>query len=49
MTAARRVIPIDPGTNRTYHYWHVFVPGSSPGRSTAFVLTAPSILGMVSV
>jgi isoamylase len=22
-----RVIPIDPLTNRTYHYWHVFVPG----------------------
>ena len=22
-----RVIRIDPSTNRTYHYWHVFVPG----------------------
>ena len=22
-----RVIPIDPQINRTYHYWHVFVPG----------------------
>src|SRR3712207_5040718 len=22
-----RVIPIDPIDNRTYHYWHVFVPG----------------------
>ena len=22
-----RVIPIDPAANRTYHYWHVFVPG----------------------
>jgi isoamylase len=22
-----RVIPIDPLANRTYHYWHVFVPG----------------------
>ena len=21
-----RVIPIDPLTNRTYHYWHLFVP-----------------------
>ena len=21
-----RVIRIDPSTNRTYHYWHVFVP-----------------------
>jgi glycogen operon protein len=24
---AKRVISIDPATNRTYHYWHVFVPG----------------------
>jgi len=22
-----RVIDLDPRTNRTYHYWHVFVPG----------------------
>jgi glycogen operon protein len=22
-----RSITIDPATNRTYHYWHVFVPG----------------------
>ena len=22
-----RVIAIDPFVNRTYHYWHVFVPG----------------------
>ena len=26
---------IDPATNRTYHYWHVFVPGVRPGSSTA--------------
>ena len=25
-----RVIPMDPA-NRTYHYWHVFVPGALPG------------------
>ena len=23
--------PIDPATNRTYHYWHVFVPGIAAG------------------
>ena len=23
----KRVISIDPATNRTYHYWHVFVSG----------------------
>jgi isoamylase len=22
-----RVVPIDPAANRTYHYWHVLVPG----------------------
>jgi glycogen operon protein len=27
-----RVIPIDPVTSRTYHYWHVFVPGVQPGQ-----------------
>jgi len=27
-----RVIRIDPATNRTYHYWHVFVPGLEPGQ-----------------
>ena len=27
-----RVISIDPAANRTYHYWHVFVPGVQPGQ-----------------
>ena len=27
-----RVIPIDPLTNLTYHYWHVFVPGVEAGQ-----------------
>src|SRR6267143_4982285 len=27
-----RVIPIDPVAGRTYHYWHVFVPGAQPGQ-----------------
>ena len=27
-----RVIPIDPADNRTYHYWHVFVPGVQAGQ-----------------
>src|SRR5438270_12086894 len=26
-----RVIDLDPRTNRTYHYWHVFVPGVIAG------------------
>ena len=31
-----RVIPIDPATNRTYHYWHVLVPGLGPGQLYAY-------------
>jgi len=27
-----RVFPIDAATNRTYHYWHVFVAGVKPGQ-----------------
>ena len=28
----QRAISIDPATNRTYHYWHVFVPGVKTGQ-----------------
>jgi glycogen operon protein len=27
-----RVIPLDPATCRSYHYWHAFVPGVPPGQ-----------------
>jgi glycogen operon protein len=27
-----RVIPLDPAANRSYHYWHAFVPGLQPGQ-----------------
>jgi glycogen operon protein len=27
-----RVVPLEPASNRTYHYWHVFVPGIRPGQ-----------------
>jgi isoamylase len=27
-----RVLFLDPTTNRTYYYWHVFVPGIRPGQ-----------------
>src|SRR5438445_2494432 len=30
-TPPSRVIHLDPWDNRTYHYWHVFVPGLQPG------------------
>ena len=28
----RRIIELDPRTQRTYHYWHVFVPGVNAGQ-----------------
>jgi len=37
-----RVIPIDPTTNRTYHYWHVFVPGVEAGQIYGFRAYGPS-------
>ncbi len=36
-----RVIPIDPAS-RTYHYWHVFVPGACPGQIYGFQVDGPS-------
>jgi glycogen operon protein len=27
-----RIVSMDPSANRTYHYWHVFVPGVRPGQ-----------------
>lgn len=36
-----RVIRIDPITNRTYHYWHVFVPDAMPGQIYAFRVHGP--------
>ncbi len=35
-TRPSRVIPIDPAANRTYHYWHVFVPGVQAGQIYGF-------------
>jgi glycogen operon protein len=37
-----RVVRIDPATNRTYHYWHVFVPGVCPGQIYGYRVTGPS-------
>ena len=36
-----RVIPIDPLGNRTYHYWHVFVPGVQAGQIYGFRAYGP--------
>jgi isoamylase len=36
-----RVIPIDPAANRSYHYWHVFVPGVSAGQLYGYRAEGP--------
>ena len=36
-----RVIRIDPSTNRTYHYWHVFVPGVKAGQIYGYRVDGP--------
>ena len=41
-TQPARVVPIDPVTNRTYHYWHVFVPGLKPGQLYGYRVDGPS-------
>jgi glycogen operon protein len=35
------VIRIDPADNRTYHYWHVFVPGIQAGQLYGFRVHGP--------
>jgi glycogen operon protein len=39
---ASRVVRIDPATNRTYHYWHVFAPGVRPGQIYGYRIDGPS-------
>jgi len=39
---AARVIPIDPVRNRTYHYWHVFVPGVQAGQIYGVRIQGPN-------
>ena len=35
-TKAARVVRLDPAANRTYYYWHVFVPDVRPGQLYAY-------------
>ena len=37
-----RAVRIDPATNRTYHYWHVFVPGVRPGQIYGYRVEGPA-------
>src|SRR4051812_46127389 len=36
-----RVIPLDPADNRTYHYWHTFVPGLRAGQLYGYRVKGP--------
>jgi isoamylase len=36
-----RAIRIEPATNRSYHYWHIFVPGVRAGQIYAFRAQGP--------
>jgi isoamylase len=36
-----RVIFLDPGANRTYHYWHIFVPGVRLGQLYGYRVYGP--------
>jgi glycogen operon protein len=38
-----RVLPLDPASNRTYYYWHVFVPGVQPGQLYSYRVRGPSM------
>jgi isoamylase len=36
-----KIIPLDAGKHRTYHYWHVFVPELKPGQIYAYRAYGP--------
>jgi isoamylase len=36
-----QIIDFDPQLNRTYHYWHVFVPGLAPGQVYGYRIGGP--------
>jgi isoamylase len=38
---AARVIRLDPATNRSYHYWHVFMPDVQPGQIYGYRVEGP--------
>jgi glycogen operon protein len=40
-TRPKRVISIDPATNRTYHYWHIFVPKVKAGQIYGYRVKGP--------
>src|SRR4051794_8085028 len=36
-----KVITLDAKRNRTYHYWHIFVPGLAKGQLYAYRIDGP--------
>ena len=40
-TRPSRVIDLDPHTQRTYHYWHIFVPGIGAGQLYGYRVHGP--------
>jgi glycogen operon protein len=40
--APARIVPLDPTVNRTYHYWHTFVPGVPPGQLYGYRVQGPN-------
>jgi isoamylase len=38
---AARTIALEPSTNRTYHYWHTFVPDVRPGQLYGYRVDGP--------
>lgn len=36
-----RIVPFDPFNNRSYHYWHAFVPGIRAGQLYGYRVTGP--------
>jgi isoamylase len=38
---AERIIILDPAANRTFHYWHVFVPDVRPGQIYGYRVDGP--------
>lgn len=40
--APTRVVTLDPKCNRTYHYWHIFIPGIANGQLYAYRIYGPN-------
>jgi glycogen operon protein len=39
-----KTIQLDPGTNRTFYFWHIYVTGVTPGMGYAYRVDGPSDL-----